>query len=104
MSYEEAISKNVQEVAIGGGSGAPDLTDDQLKGPINARVPGILASCGVPESTKLTIKVAIKQGRAVGVTVITNPPNPGAAGCVDRGVRGIGWPANAKMDSMISSW
>jgi hypothetical protein len=104
MSYEEAISKNVQEVNLGGGGGAPDLTDAQLVGPINARVPEILASCGVPSSTKLTIKVAIKQGRAVGVTVITNPPNPSAAGCVDRGVRGITWPAHPKMDSMISSW
>lgn len=67
-------------------------------------MPGILGSCGTPGSTHVTIKVAIKMGHAVGVTVITSPPAPGVAGCIDGGVRGIGWPAHPKMDSLISSW
>lgn len=104
MSYEDALNKNVQEINIGGPASGPDLSDAQLQGPINARVPGILGSCGTPGSTKVTIKVAIKMGHAVGVTVITNPPAPGVAGCIDGGVRGIAWPAHPKMDTLVSSW
>lgn len=95
MSYEEALSKNVTEINIGGPSTGPDLTDKQLQDPINARMPGILSSCG---AGAVTVKIAIKNGQAVGVTVI--PPNP----CVDRGVRSIQWPAHPKMDTLTTTW
>jgi hypothetical protein len=48
--------------------------------------------------------VAIKMGRAVGVSVYTNPPSPGVAGCVERSVRGLAWPANPKMDSFVTTY
>jgi hypothetical protein len=52
----------------------------------------------------VTVRVAIRMGRAVGVSVYTNPPNTGIAACVDRAVRNLAWPANAKMDSLTTTY
>lgn len=96
MSYDEAMAKfGGQDMNIGGPAAGPDLTDAQLQGPINQRMPGILDSCG---AGKVSVRIAIKNGAAIGVTV--SPPNP----CVDRGVRTIQWPANPKTDSLTTSW
>lgn len=102
MSYEQALASNVQEINMGGGKGGPDLTDAQLSAPM--RSGALLAACGTPDSMKVTIKVAVKNGRAVGVSVYTTPPNPGIAGCIDRRVRGLGWPPNPKMDTFTTSY
>jgi hypothetical protein len=50
------------------------------------------------------VKVAVKMGRAIGVTVMTNPGNPAIASCIDRAVRGLAWPAHPKMDTMTTSY
>ena len=63
-----------------------------------------LGSCGAPDSMKVTVKVAIKMGHAVGVSVYTNPSNAGIAACVDRAVRNLSWPVNAKMDSTVTTY
>ena len=51
-----------------------------------------------------TVRVAIKNGHAIGVTVSTNPPDPGVAACIDRHVRGIGWPVSSKMDTLTTNY
>jgi hypothetical protein len=101
MSYEQAIASNNTQVTIGQAS-APDLTDQQLAGPM--RNASFLNSCGAPNSMKVTVRVAIRMGRAVGVSVYTNPPNSGIAACVDRAVRNLAWPANGKMDSFTTTY
>jgi hypothetical protein len=53
---------------------------------------------------KVTVRVAVKGGRAHGVSVYTNPPNSSVAACVDRHVRGLGWAANSKMDSFTTTY
>jgi hypothetical protein len=63
-----------------------------------------ISGCGAPESMKVTVRVAVKNGHAWGVSVYTNPSNPGVAACVDRHVRGLGWPVNAKMDSFTTTY
>lgn len=102
MSYEQALATNNQEINMGGAKGGPDLTDGQLAAPM--RNAAFISGCGAPDSMKVTVKVAIKMGRAVGVSVYTNPPNPAVASCVDRHVRGLGWPANPKMDSFTTTY
>lgn len=102
MSYEAALASNVQEVNIGGGAGGPDLTDGQLAGPMKSA--GFITGCGAPDSMKVTVKVAIKGGRAVGVSVYTNPPDPKVSSCVDGAVRRLSWPANGKMDSFTTTY
>jgi eukaryotic-like serine/threonine-protein kinase len=102
MSYEAAIASNNQELKIGEKAGGPDLTDSQLAGPM--RNAAFVDGCGASQSMKVTVRVAIKMGRAVGVSVSTNPPNPGVASCVDRAVRNIAWPVNPKMDSFTTTY
>jgi hypothetical protein len=101
MSYEAALASNVQEVNMGG-KGGPDLTDAQLSAPMKNAA--FISGCGAPDSMKVTVKIAVKNGRAVGVSVYTNPPNAGVSSCVDRHVRGLGWPVNPKMDTFTTSY
>ncbi len=102
MSYEAAVASNNTEVSIGSGGGGADLTNAQLSAPM--RNAGFISGCGAPDDMKVTVKVAIKGGRAVGVSVYTNPANPGVSSCVDKHVRGIGWPASGKMDSFTTTY
>ena len=85
-----------------GAKGGPDLPDAQLSAPMKNAA--FISACGAPDSMKVTVKVAIKMGRAVGVSVYTNPPNAGVASCIDGAVRRLGWPANPKMDSFVTSY
>jgi hypothetical protein len=101
MSYEAALASNNTQITIGQAQ-APDLTDTQLAGPM--RNASFLNSCGAPESMKVTVRVAIRMGRAVGVSVYTNPPSAGVASCVDRAVRNLSWPANGKMDTFTTTY
>ncbi|WP_394849343.1 hypothetical protein LZC95_18090 [Pendulispora brunnea] len=102
MSYEAALASNVQEVAIGAAKTEPDLTDAQLTGPLkNAK---FVSGCGAPSDMTVTVKVAIKNGRAVGVSVYPNPPNSGVASCIDSAIRRLSWPSNSKMDSLTTTY
>ncbi len=95
-TYEAAIAANTQEITIGK-QGAPDLTDAQLSGPM--RNGAFVGECGAPDSMRVTVQVAIKMGRAAGVSVSTSPPDPDVAGCIDRYVRTFSWPSSPKTDS-----
>lgn len=100
-TYEAALASNTQEITIGK-QGAADLTDAQLSGPM--RSGAFAGECGAPDSMKVTVKVAIKTGRAVGVSVSTSPPDPDIAGCIDRYVRTFSWPSSSKMDSFTTAY
>lgn len=100
-TYEAAIASNTQEVTIGKQGGA-DLTDTQLSAPM--RSGAFVGECGAPDSMKVTVKVAIKMGRAAGVSVSTSPPDPDIAGCIDRYVRTFSWPSSSKMDSFTTTY
>jgi eukaryotic-like serine/threonine-protein kinase len=102
MSYETALATNPQQIDMNGHATGPDLTDQQLSGPM--RNATFLNGCGAADSMKVTVKVAIKMGRAIGVSVYTNPPNGGVASCVDHAVRGLAWPVNPKMDSFVTTY
>jgi len=101
MSYEAAIAGNNLHLSPGS-KDAPDLTDAQLAGPM--RNATFLDACGVPSSSRVTVKVAIRNGHAVGVSVYSSPPNAQADGCVERRVRGLYWPSSAKMDSFVTTY
>ena len=102
-SYESVLNGNNQEISMGQqAAGAPDLTDNQLSAPL--RHASFVVSCGAPDSMKVTVRVAVRMGRAVGVTVTTNPPNGGISACVDRAVRGLRWAESAKTDFITTNY
>lgn len=100
-TYEAAIASNTQEITIGK-QGAPDLTDAQLSGPM--RNGAFVDECGAADGTRVTVQVAVKMGRAAGVSVSTSPPDPDVAGCIDRYVRTFSWPSSPKMDSFKTTY
>ncbi len=95
MSCETAQGKYVEEMKMGE-KGAPDLTQGQFASVLNNG--SYLNSCSVPASTVVNICAAVQNGRAVGVTVTMQPPNPSAQSCVAGRVRGLSFPSNPKLD------
>jgi hypothetical protein len=113
-SYDEALSTPEQ---VDLEDEHPHLTDVELWSPMR----GALIGCRVPRNAKVTIKTAVKDGRAIGVTVdvhlekprSTKRPKPAAVkaerkaieritACVDRNVRAIVWPPNHRRDSFTT--
>jgi hypothetical protein len=93
------------------------LTDAQLTGPMR----GVLDRCAVPRNAKVTIKTAVYNGRAIGVTVavvVDKPkskkrPTKAAAiaeakmkdrivTCADHAVRAVTWPPSRRRDSFTT--
>ena len=106
MSYEDALNAtatDLEQTNEYGQTADVDLTDAQLAAPMG-NVGASLSSCGAPNDMKVSVQVAVKMGRAVGVTVSTDPPNKAVASCVDRAVRKLRWPSSRKLDSFTTNY
>jgi hypothetical protein len=102
VSYEAILNNYHQEITMGQAAGGPDLTDAQLSAPL--RYTSFIGGCRAPDSMKVQVRVAVRMGRAVGVTVSTNPPNNGIAECIDHAVRGLRWAENPKTDFVTTNY
>ncbi|MBX3222801.1 MAG: hypothetical protein KF795_19970 [Labilithrix sp.] len=115
-SYEEAIS--VPE-PIDVHDDRVQLTDGQLTGPMR----GVLGRCRVPSNAKVTIKTAVQNGRAIGVTVVVAFEHPRSVKrisnatrraeaktsarivkCAQRAVRAVTWPPSRRRDSFTTEF
>ena len=67
-------------MSVGGPRGQADSTGGQYSAILNRG--SYFAHCAVPDSAKISICAAVQNGRAVGVTVVVTPRNPGAASCI----------------------
>jgi hypothetical protein len=101
-SFENVLNNNNETITMGQSQDQPDLTNAQLAAPL--RHASFITGCGAPDDMKVTVRVAVKMGHAVGVTVSTNPPSAGVAACVDRSVRGLSWPVSPKTDFVTTSY
>ncbi len=99
-SCEAAIAAYTEDYTARGVP--PDLGAADFGGVLNRGT--YLNSCGVPSNMEVSICAAVQGGRAVGVTVVTKPSNPGIAGCVANAVRGLGFPAHPRMDVARTSF
>lgn len=95
-SCEAAQARYVEEYKIGGGAGQPDLTAGAYQAVLGKGT--YLNSCGVPSNMSVNVCAAVQNGRAVGVTVSTNPSNRGIASCISGQVRGMSFPSNPRLD------
>jgi len=102
QSYEAVLNGNNERVNLGEQAGAADLTNAQLSAPL--RHSSFVVSCGAPDDMKVTVRVAVRMGVPIGVTVATQPSNGAVAACIDRAVRGLRWPASAKTDFVNTSY
>ena len=119
-SYDQALSNpealDVHDERV-------HLTDAQLTGPMR----GVVAGCRVPSNAKVTIKTAVQNGRAIGVTVSVRFERPKSAkppswsvaravakfeakttakivACADRAVRAVVWPPSRRRDSFTTEF
>jgi len=101
QSYEAVLNSNNENVSMGEQSG-PDLTNAQLAGPL--RHAAFVTACGAPDDMKVQVRVAVRMGVPIGVSVQTTPSSGGVASCIDRAVRGLRWQANAKTDFVTTNY
>lgn len=98
-SYEEALAIPEDVFAT---RSAKDLSDAELSGPM--RNGTFLHSCEAPDSMKVTVRVAVRDGKAQGVTVGTVPADPAIAACIDKAVRELSWPASPKRNTFSTNY
>ena len=116
-SYEEALA---QPEPLNAQDERAHLTDLQLTGPMRE----VVGKCGVPKRAKVMIKVAVQNGRAIGVSVLVAFEKPKAPArpqtraaakleakttarvteCLDRTVRALSWPPNPRRDSFTTEF
>lgn len=93
-SCEAARAKYVEDYSAQGVP--PDLTQGSYAGVLNKG--SYMQGCGVPDTMTVSICAAVQNGRAVGVTVVTKPSNPGISGCVKSAVMGLSFPSHPRLD------
>jgi hypothetical protein len=93
MSCEAARARYVEDYDK---SGPPDLSAGAYGAVLNKG--SYLNACNVPSSMGVTVCAAVQNGRAVGVTVTTQPPDPKIASCVAGAVRSLSFPSHPRLD------
>ncbi|MCU0658206.1 MAG: hypothetical protein MUF64_23980 [Polyangiaceae bacterium] len=94
MSCEQVIEQNNDELTLGKKQEA-DLSTAELSAVLNNG--SYLNECEVPASTKVSVCAAVKEGRALGVTVAMSPGDPEQERCVAGKVRSLGYPIHKKL-------
>jgi len=92
--FKEGASVQDAMNSIPQGTARINLDQETLGQPLTN--PEVYASCKLGPAQHFKLKVAIWDGKAVGVDVDTQPPNKRAAECVDKVVRGITWKDKVK--------
>lgn len=95
-SCEAAIARNSEQLEIGGPRGPADISREAYASILQNG--SYLAACSVPERTVLEICAAVKDGWAVGVTVVSNPSQAGLNACVRSAVTRLKFPQNPRLD------
>ena len=95
QSCEAAMDAYNEEKSMNG-EGQADITAGQYGRVLNSG--SYFSHCGVPMSMSVSICAAVQNGRAVGVTVNTQPGDAKKAACVASAVRGLNFPSHPKLD------
>lgn len=114
-SYDEAMSA---PETIDMRDDRPQLTDAQLTAPMKTALSG----CRPPANAKITIRTAVQNGRAIGVSIDVRftrakasqsaKPTSRAeiraanklATCIDHNVRALTWPSSGRRDSFTTEY
>lgn len=96
MTCDEARDAHGDEVAIGQRGGDADLSSGDFAKILNDG--RYLGECDVPSDVAVDLCAAVKEGRALGVTVALTPSDPDKERCVATKVRELGFPIHKKLD------
>jgi hypothetical protein len=95
-SCEAAIARYNEQLTIGAARGPADITREAYASILqNGRY---LSGCSIPERTVFEICAAVKDGRAVGITIVSSPASPALNGCVRKAVARLKFPQNSRLD------
>jgi hypothetical protein len=89
-SCEKAFADTPDTMEIGKAQ-EKDLTAEQLGAPIGSN---IVTGCGLASSTTADICATMKDGKALGVSVLLTPPNNKVAACIDKATRRLHFPVS----------
>jgi len=95
-SCEAAVAANTEQVVIHGGRSPPDITQAQYAAILEHG--RWFERCGVPAACRLEVCVAVREGRAVGVTVHASPWRADIERCVAAAARGLTFPSHPRLD------
>jgi len=95
-SCEAAIARNNEQLTIGAARGPADITREAYASLLqNGRY---LAGCSIPDRTVFEVCAAVKDGRAVGITITSSPASPALNACVRAAVARLKFPQNSRLD------
>lgn len=95
-SCERARDDNPQTLDMRHKQATPDLTREQLGAPM--RTSSFFANCGLSDNEKADICIAVKLGKALGVSVTVAPQDNRVAACIDRSARRLSFPVSDNLD------
>jgi hypothetical protein len=95
-SCESVLAAASDEMDLTAARGAPDLSRDAYA-PILEKGT-YLSACSIPDGTGLEICAAVREGHAIGVTVVTRPSDARVSACVRRVVGSLTFPASRRLD------
>lgn len=95
-SCEAAVARNNEELRIGAAQGPADVSRESYAAILQDG--RYLSRCSVPDRTVFEICAAVKGGRAVGVTVVSSPPNAALNACVRGAVARLRFPESPRLD------
>lgn len=96
-SCEKAIDENNETMNMGGKAKA-ELTPEQLGAPLNANNGALVTGCGLASDANAEICAAVKQGKALGVSVKVTPQNNKVAACIDKATRRLKFPTDDRIN------
>lgn len=96
LSCEAAIARNDETIELGAPRGPADITREAYAAVLQDG--SYLSSCSIPRKTVFEICAAVRDGRAVGVTVTSSPTSPSLNACVRRAVSQLDFPPNPRLD------
>lgn len=95
-SCEAAQARANQEVKIGEGNGAPDLSREVIARVLDNGV--WIARCDIPMTTSVDLCVAIQGGKVIGASVSSRPSSAAINACVKRRAASLTFPFSARVD------
>lgn len=95
-SCEAAVARNNETIELGAPRGPADITREAYASILQNG--SYLSGCAIPDRTVFEICAAVRDGRAVGVTVSSSPPSASLNACVRRAVSRLKFPSNPRLD------
>lgn len=96
VSCEAAVARNSEQLEIGGPRGPADISREAYASILQNGT--YLSACNIPDRTVFEICAAVKDGRAVGITVVSSPADSGLNACVRGAVSRLKFPSNPRLD------